>query len=61
MKAAGYIRVSTEEQVREGYGLAAQKQAIEAYCTAHSWELVEIYADAGRSGKSVKGRDQLVR
>jgi site-specific DNA recombinase len=50
MKAAGYVRVSTEEQAREGYGLAAQEQAVKAYCQAQGWELVEVYADAGRSG-----------
>lgn len=25
MNAVGYVRVSTEEQAREGYGLAAQE------------------------------------
>ena len=59
--AVGYIRVSTEEQVREGYGLAAQEQAIRAYCEAYACELVDIYADAGRSGKSMRGRESLAR
>lgn len=61
MRAAGYCRVSTEEQAREGYGLAAQEQAIRAYCQAQSWELAELYVDAGRSGKSLRGRDELAR
>jgi site-specific DNA recombinase len=61
MNAAGYVRVSTEEQAREGYGLAAQEQAMRAYCQAQGWELVEVYADAGRSGKSMRGRDDLAR
>ena len=59
--AAGYVRVSTEEQAREGYGLAAQQQAVRAYCQAQGWELVEVYADAGRSGKIVRGREELAR
>jgi len=59
--AAGYVRVSTEEQAREGYGMAAQEQAARAYCQAHGWELVEVYADAGRSGKSMRGREALAR
>ena len=59
--AAGYVRVSTEEQAREGYGLAAQEQAARAYCQAQGWELVEVYADAGRSGKSMRGREALAR
>ncbi len=61
MRAAGYVRVSTEEQAREGYGLSAQEQAVKAYCQAQGWELVEVYADAGRSGSSTKGRDELAR
>ena len=61
MRAVGYVRVSTGEQAREGYSLAAQEQAIRAYCRAHSWELVEVYADAGRSGKSIQGRAELTR
>ena len=61
MKAAGYVRVSTDEQARDGYGLAAQEQAIRAYCQAQSWELVDLYADAGRSGGSLRGRDGLAR
>ena len=52
MKAVGYIRVSTEEQAREGYGLSAQEQAVRSYCKAQSWDLTEIYSDAGRSGKA---------
>jgi site-specific DNA recombinase len=59
--AAGYVRVSTEEQAREGYGMAAQEQAVRAYCRAQDWELVEVYADAGRSGKSTRGREALTR
>ena len=59
--AAGYVRVSTEEQAREGYGLSAQEQAVRAYCQAQGWELVEVYADAGRSGKSMRGREELAR
>ena len=61
MRAAGYIRVSTEEQAREGYGLAAQEQAVRAYCQAQGWELVEVYADAGRSGSSTRDREALAK
>ena len=61
MRAAGYIRVSTEEQAKEGYGLDAQKHSIEAYCQAQGWELGTIYADAGKSGKAIVGREELTR
>ena len=33
-KAIGYIRVSTEEQVAEGFSLHAQRARIEGYYTA---------------------------
>ena len=59
MRVAGYTRVSTDEQAREGYSLAAQDEAIRAYCVAQRWELAEVYTDAGRSGKSMKGREAL--
>ncbi|MCH8995322.1 MAG: recombinase family protein [Chloroflexi bacterium] len=59
MRAVGYVRCSTSEQATEGYGLDAQRQAIEAYCRAQGWELCEVYSDGGRSGKTVEGREAL--
>jgi site-specific DNA recombinase len=47
-RAVGYVRISKENP--EGYGLEAQRQAIEAYCRARGWELVRIYSDDGVSG-----------
>jgi len=52
MKAVGYIRVSTETQVREGQGLKIQKKQIENYCMTHKLELAGIYEDRGISGAS---------
>jgi site-specific DNA recombinase len=53
MKAAGYIRVSTDEQAREGISLEAQRGKIEAYCKLNDLDLLEIIEDAGRSGKDL--------
>jgi DNA invertase Pin-like site-specific DNA recombinase len=50
MKAIGYIRVSTETQVREGQGLEIQKREIEKYCKTHKLDLIKIYEDKGISG-----------
>jgi DNA invertase Pin-like site-specific DNA recombinase len=50
MKAAGYVRVSTEEQAREGISLAAQEAKIRAYAELRDLALVAVVADAGRSG-----------
>jgi DNA invertase Pin-like site-specific DNA recombinase len=52
-KAVGYIRVSTEDQAREGISLDAQKAKIEAYAAISSLELLEIIRDEGASGKSL--------
>lgn len=49
-RAAGYIRVSTEEQATEGHGLAAQKRAIEAFAESQGYELVCVVADPAVSG-----------
>lgn len=56
MRAAGYIRVSTEEQSREGVSLEMQITKIRQYCELNELELVGIYGDPGISGKSIKAR-----
>lgn len=55
----GYIRVSTERQV-EGYSIEGQIIQIEQYCQFNGYELVDIYADRGISGKSMN-RPELQR
>jgi site-specific DNA recombinase len=51
--AVGYVRVSTQDQAREGHSLAAQRRRIAAYCEAQGWDLAEIYADEGVSGTTI--------
>jgi DNA invertase Pin-like site-specific DNA recombinase len=46
-----YIRVSTEEQAREGYSIPAQKERLTAYCNALGWEDFKFYVDEGVSAK----------
>ncbi|HEM1593219.1 TPA: recombinase family protein, partial [Listeria monocytogenes] len=46
-----YIRVSTEEQVKEGFSISAQKEKLKAYCTAQGWEDFKFYVDEGKSAK----------
>ena len=53
-KVAVYIRVSTEEQAKEGYSLAAQEQVLRAYCTALDFEISNIYVDDGFSGRNTR-------
>jgi site-specific DNA recombinase len=62
MRAAIYIRVSTEEQAEEGYSLAAQDRACRAYAESQGWSVVDVFADEGISGTKDAGkRPQLAR
>jgi site-specific DNA recombinase len=49
-KAAGYLRVSTEEQATHGHGLEAQERAVRAFADSQGYELIDICVDAGVSG-----------
>jgi len=62
MKAAGYCRVSTEEQAAEGHSLAAQRRQIRAAAEARGWELVDLFVDAGFTGANTDrpGLQQLL-
>ena len=46
----GYIRVSTANQVKEGYSLEEQLDEIEKFCTANGFNLIETFKDEGKSG-----------
>lgn len=48
-KAVCYIRVSTEEQAREGVSLEAQEERLRAYCKMTSLEVVEMIREEGVS------------
>jgi DNA invertase Pin-like site-specific DNA recombinase len=54
MKAIGYIRVSTEDQAREGVSLDNQESKVRAYADLHGLELVDVIRDEGVSGKSLE-------
>ena len=54
MPAIGYVRVSTEDQAKEGVSLDNQKTKIEAYCQLKDLELREIIEDAGISAKNLR-------
>ena len=52
MRAALYVRVSTEDQAREGFSLDAQTERLEAYCRLKSWTVSDIYREEGYSGRN---------
>lgn len=49
-----YIRVSTDKQATEGFGLEAQRTELDKYCEGQGWTVApeHVYIDAGISGKS---------
>ena len=53
LRAALYVRVSTEEQAETGYSIAAQRDRLEAFCKGKGWDVVPTYADEGYSGKDL--------
>jgi site-specific DNA recombinase len=50
MQSIGYVRVSAEEQAREGVSLGAQEARIRAYCAMTGLTLVAVIRDEGVSG-----------
>ena len=52
-KVAGlYIRVSTEDQAREGFSLPEQEKRLRAMCKYKGYEIYKLYKDAGISAKT---------
>jgi DNA invertase Pin-like site-specific DNA recombinase len=50
MRVIGYLRVSTERQAKDGYGLADQEKQIRAWCRANGHRPVRLIRDDGKSG-----------
>lgn len=62
ISVVGYIRVSSEVQVEDGYGLAVQHGVVEAFCAHERLRLVEVASDPGVSGTTpLAARDGLSR
>lgn len=59
--AAIYIRVSTLDQAREGYSLEAQEEALRKWCQDHKYDVYDLYADKGISGKDMEHRPDMRR
>ena len=53
MKAALYVRVSTDEQAKEGFSIDAQLEKLEAYAKAKGWRIYDRYVDDGYTGREV--------
>lgn len=53
MKIAIYIRVSTEDQAKEGYSLEVQREYIESFAKREGFGIIKIYQDNSESGYTV--------
>ncbi|AEH46740.1 recombinase family protein [Parageobacillus thermoglucosidasius] len=60
MKVATYVRVSTDEQAKEGFSIPAQRERLRAFCESQGWEIVEEYIEEGWSAKDLD-RPQMQR
>ena len=59
-KIAGvYIRVSTEDQAREGFSLGEQEEKLRELCKFKELDVYKVYKDAGISAKDMEHRPQF--
>ena len=59
-KVAGiYIRVSTEDQAREGFSLGEQEEKLGDLCRYKEYEIYKVYCDAGISAKDMEHRPKF--
>jgi hypothetical protein len=52
VRAVGYVRVSTDEQV-QGFSLEGQTERIQSYAESQDYSLERIYRDDGYSAKDL--------
>ena len=57
--AAIYCRVSTEDQVREGYSLGEQLEKLKDLCKFRNYKVYGVYEDAGISAKDMDHRPEF--
>jgi len=58
MRAAAYVRMSSE---RQDLSIGTQMAAIHAYAGAHDMEVVRVYEDAAKSGLQISNREGMKR
>lgn len=58
-KVAVYVRVSTTNQVEEGYSIDGQLDSLTKYCEAMGWSIYNKYIDAGFSGGKLDRPDMM--
>lgn len=63
MRVIIYVRVSTQEQAKEGYSIQEQIDRLTKYCEAMGWTVYKIYTDPGYTGATMDrpALSQLIR
>lgn len=56
-----YLRVSTEDQAKEGFSLSEQKERLEVLCKFKGYKIYDYYTDAGMSAKTGNHRPEFDR
>ncbi|HZG16912.1 MAG TPA: recombinase family protein [Candidatus Bathyarchaeia archaeon] len=60
MRVAIYGRVSTDEQAKEGFSIAAQREKLTSFVQSQDWDVFDYYIDEGESAKNTD-RPELQR
>ena len=55
------MRVSIEDQAREGFSLPEQKERLEAYCKSKGFVIKDYYTDDGISAKTGNYKPEFER
>lgn len=53
MNVALYVRVSSQEQAKEGYSVGEQTERLQKYADAMRWNVYKIYTDPGFTGSNM--------
>ena len=56
-----YIRVSTEDQAKDGFSIHAQREKLTKYAEVNDWKIFDYYVDDGISGKNLEERPEVTR
>lgn len=52
IRTAAYVRVSSDEQVKHGFSIEAQKEGLHKYAEERGYRIVEWYIDEGKSARN---------
>lgn len=53
MRCGLYVRVSTDDQRDNGHSIDSQLRMLKEYCEKNQYDIVDVYNDAGFSGKNL--------